>query len=96
MPKPKKASSLPIKVPHPLNLNEAAQEVASYIGQGDTLFDLIKGINKDYLLNFPHTIRLMNVIWVCFQLLVVRSSIPAGYHIVSLVHIVESVLPVFP
>ena len=36
MPKPKKASSLPIKVPHPLNLNEAAQEVASYIGQGDT------------------------------------------------------------
>jgi len=36
MPKPKKASSLPIKAPHPLNLNEAAQEVASYIGRGDT------------------------------------------------------------
>ena len=36
MPKPKKASSLPIKVPHPLNLNEAAQEVARYIGKGET------------------------------------------------------------
>ena len=36
MPEPKKASRLPIKVPHPLNLNEATQEVAGYIGRGDS------------------------------------------------------------
>ena len=35
MPKPKKASQLPISVPHPLNLNEAAESVAGYIGRGD-------------------------------------------------------------
>lgn len=36
MPKPRRASSLPIKVPHPLDLHEATQEVANYIRQGDT------------------------------------------------------------
>lgn len=36
MPKPKKASQLPVSVPHPLNLNEAAASVAGYIGRGDT------------------------------------------------------------
>ncbi len=35
MPEPKKASRLPINVPRPLNLNEAAQSVAAYIGRGD-------------------------------------------------------------
>ena len=40
MPKPKKSSILPIKVPHPLDLNEAAESVAGYIGRGDTsIFD---------------------------------------------------------
>ncbi len=36
MPKPRSASRLPIKVPHPLDLHEATQEVASYIRRGDT------------------------------------------------------------
>jgi hypothetical protein len=36
VPKPKKASQLPVSVPHPLNLNEAAASVAGYIGRGDT------------------------------------------------------------
>ena len=43
MPKPKKASQLPISVPHPLNLNEAAASVAGYIGRGDTsIFDPVQ------------------------------------------------------
>ena len=36
MPKPQKASLLPVSVPHPLNLNEAAESVASYVGRGDS------------------------------------------------------------
>ena len=43
MPKPKKASTLPVSVPHPLNLNEAAESVAGYIGRGDTsIFDPVQ------------------------------------------------------
>ena len=43
MPKPNKTSLLPIKVPHPLDLNEAAQSVAGYIGRGDTsIFDPVQ------------------------------------------------------
>ncbi len=36
MPEPRRASKLPIKVPHPLDLHETTQEVASYIRRGDT------------------------------------------------------------
>jgi len=43
MPKPKKTSTLPIKVPHPLDLNEAAEKAAGYIGRGDTsIFDPVQ------------------------------------------------------
>ena len=43
MPKPKKTSLLPIKVPDPLDLNEAAESAAGYIGRGDTsIFDPVQ------------------------------------------------------
>ena len=57
---------------------------------------LIKNIKKGDSLTFLYAIRQMNVVRECFQLLMVRGSVPAWYQIVSFVHIVESIMPIFP
>ncbi len=61
----------------------------------DNTFYLIEDIKKGNSLTFLYAMRQMDVVGECFQIFVVWGSIPAGYQIVSIVHIMESIMPIF-